>query len=193
MPDEYDLIAALKEGNAQAFSLLFKAFYRDMVLFGGTYLPQQTVCEDIVQSIFLKLWNERATLVIETSLKSYLLRAVRNACLDEIRHRNIVLEHESYVLSSLRPDDLVDTGSYVLYSELQRHLRRALERMPEAYHEAFAMNRFEGLKYREIAGKLNVSERTVEVRIGKAIDFLRKYLQEFLVAAGGFVLQCGLW
>jgi RNA polymerase sigma-70 factor (ECF subfamily) len=193
MPDEYDLIAALKEGNEQAFSLLFNTYYRDMVLFGGNYLPQQDACEDIVQSVFLKLWNERATLVIEKSLKSWLLRAVRNACLDEIRHCNVVLEHESYVLSSLQPDDLIDTENHVLYSELQRHLQRALERMPETYREAFELNRFEGLKYREIAGKLNVSERTVEDRIGKAISFLRKYLQEFLTAIGWIVLWSGLW
>ncbi|MDR2121414.1 MAG: RNA polymerase sigma-70 factor [Tannerella sp.] len=193
MSDEYDLIAALKEGNVQAFSLLFNTYYRDMVLFGGNYLPQQEACEDIVQSIFLKLWHERATLAVETSLKSYLLQAVRNACLDEIRHRHIVLEHESYVLSGLRPDDLADTGNYILYSDLQRHLHRALERMPEVCREAFELNRFEGLKYREIAGKLHVSERTVEVRIGKAIDFLRKYLREFLAAAGWIIFRGGLW
>jgi RNA polymerase sigma-70 factor (ECF subfamily) len=193
MPDEYDLIAALKGGNAQAFSLLFNTYYRDMVLFGGTYLPQQAVCEDIVQSVFLKLWSERATLVIDTSLKSWLLRAVQNACLDEIRHRNIVFDHESYVLSSLRPDDLADTENYVLYSELQRHLHRALKRMPEAYREAFELNRFEGMKYREIAGQLNVSERTIEERIGKAIRFLRKYLQEFLALTGWVIFLYGLW
>ncbi|MDR1602061.1 MAG: RNA polymerase sigma-70 factor [Tannerella sp.] len=193
MLDEHGLTAALKEGNEQAFSLLFNAYYKDMVLFGGKFLPQQDACEDIVQSIFLKLWHERATLVIDTSLKSWLLRAVRNACLDEIRHRNIVLEHESYVLSSLRPDDLADTENVILYSDLQRHLQRALERMPEASREAFELNRFEGLKYREIAVRLNVSERTVEERIGRAIGFLRKYLREFLAAAGWIILLCGLW
>jgi RNA polymerase sigma-70 factor (ECF subfamily) len=193
MPNEYDLIAALKEGNEQAFSLLFNTYYRDMVLFGGTFLPQQALCEDIVQSIFLKLWSGRATLLIDTSLKSWLLRAVRNACLDEIRHRNIVLEHESYVLANSHPDDLADAGNYILYSDLQHHLQRALERMPEGYREAFELNRFEGMKYSEIAGKLNVSERTIESRIGKAISFLRKYLKEFLTVAFGLIFRNGLW
>jgi RNA polymerase sigma-70 factor (ECF subfamily) len=179
MPDERFLIAELNKGNAKAFSLLFNIWYKDMVLYGGNFLPDQAACEDIVQSVFLKLWSERATLDIETSLKSYLLKAVRNACLDEIRHRHIVLEHESSVLSGNPSVDWADPGSYILYSDLQKHLHRALKRMPAACREAFELNRFEGLKYREIAEKLNVSERTVEVRISKAIDLLRIDLREF--------------
>jgi RNA polymerase sigma-70 factor (ECF subfamily) len=180
MPDEHHWIAELKQGSRQAFSLLFTTYYKDMVLFGGTFLPEQAVCEDIVQSIFLRLWSERTSLLIETSLKSYLLRAVRNACLDEIRHRNIMQEYENQALTNCVSDDLVDTENYILYSDLQSHLHQALAQMPDLYREAFELNRFEDLKYREIAEKLNVSERTVEVRISKAIDLLRKYLREFL-------------
>jgi RNA polymerase sigma-70 factor (ECF subfamily) len=180
MPDELYWIAELKQGNKHAFSLLFTTYYKDMVLFGGNFLPDQATCEDMVQSIFSKLWSERAMLSVETSLKSYLLKAVRNACLDEIRHRNIMQEHESHVASCGVSDDLTDTENYILYSDLQKHLHHALERMPKAYREAFELNRFEGLTYREIAEKLNVSERTVEIRISKAIDFLRKQLREFL-------------
>jgi RNA polymerase sigma-70 factor (ECF subfamily) len=180
MLDEQYLIAELKQGGKEAFSLLFKTYYKDMVLFGGNFLPDRATCEDIVQSIFLKLWSERATLLIDTSLKSYLLQAVRNACLDEIRHLKIRHEHENYVLSNQASDDMVDTEHYILYSDLQKHLHQALGKLPEAYREAFELNRFDGLKYREIAKKLNVSERTVEVRISKAIDLLKIYLREFL-------------
>jgi RNA polymerase sigma-70 factor (ECF subfamily) len=175
-----DGIAELKKGNAQAFSLIFNTYYKDMVLFGGNFLPEQTVCEDIVQSIFLKLWRDRTELVIETSLKSYLLKAVRNACMDEIRHRHIVLEYASHAPPDKLSNDLVDTGNYILYSDLQKHLHQALEKLPKSYREAFELNRFEGLKYREIAEKLKVSERTIEVRISKSIGLLRKYLHEFL-------------
>jgi RNA polymerase sigma-70 factor (ECF subfamily) len=118
-----------------------------------------------------------------------LLRAVRNACLDEIRHRNIILEHENHVLSNHASEDLADTENYILYSDLQKHLHHALAQMPETYREAFELNRFDGLKYREIAEKLNVSERTVEVRISKAIDLLRKYLREFLAGLFLFIIH----
>jgi RNA polymerase sigma-70 factor (ECF subfamily) len=181
MFDERDLIARLNEGNREAFSLLFRAYYKDLVLFGGNFLPgDKDTCEDAVQSVFLKLWNDRRTVVIETSLKSYLLKAVRNACLDELRHRDVVHEHELYVQATRLADEM-DTENHILYSDLQRHLQIALDKIPQLCREAFEMNRFEGLKYREIAERLQLSERTVEDRIAKAIDLLRKYMKEFLI------------
>ena len=76
----------------------------------------------------------------------------------------------------------IDTENYILYSDLYDHLREALDKLPIACREAFEMSRFEQLKYKEIAVKLNVSERTVEVRVGKALGLLRHYLRDFLSA-----------
>jgi RNA polymerase sigma-70 factor (ECF subfamily) len=181
MPDELYLFAGLKQGNKEAFSLLFKAYYKDLVLFGGNFLPDRAACEDIVQSVFLKLWNDRATLHITFSLKSYLLKSVYNACLDEIRHRNIIQKHESYSSYTNNILNEADTGNYILYSDLQKYLHKVLEQMPESYKEAFILSREDGLKYREIAEKLHISERTVEARISKALDLLRKHLKEFFI------------
>lgn len=176
---EYFVLSALKQDSKEAFSLLFQTYYTDLVLFGGNFLKDRTSCEDIVQSIFLKLWNDRKSIQIETSLKSYLLKAVRNSCLDEFRHLEIVRQYESgYENTTL---DSYDTENYVLYSDLHDHLYRALDQVPELYREAFELNRFEGLKYREIAEKLNVSERTVEVRVSKTLELLRKYLKDFFL------------
>jgi RNA polymerase sigma-70 factor (ECF subfamily) len=178
--NEQILLDKLKQGDKESFSLLYTTYYKDLVLFGGHFLPDRIACEDIVQSVFLKLWKDRKAVEIETSLKSYLLKAVRNSCLDEIRHKHIVYEHESYMLSNTLLHNL-DTEHYVLYSDLQEHLEKALRRLPGTYREAFELNRFEGLKYREIADRLEVSERTVEVRISKAIELLKKYMKEFLM------------
>lgn len=186
--EEQILLAGLRKGDNKAFSRLFTAYYKDLVLFGGNFLPDREVCEDIVQSVFLRLWNDRASLTIETSLKSYLLRSVRNSCLDELRHRDIVHQHEAYTLSANVLED-ADTEHYILYSDLARHLDEALAGLPEAYREAFEMNRFEGLKYKEIATRLNVSERTVEVRIGKALEMLRVLLKDFLLVSMAFIIK----
>lgn len=187
--EEQILLVGLRKGNNKAFSQLFTAYYKDLVLFGGNFLPDRAMCEDIVQSVFLRLWNDRASLQIETSLKSYLLRSVRNSCLDELRHRDIIHQHETYTLSVNVLED-VDTEHYILYSDLSRHLEEALGELPEVYREAFEMNRFEGLKYKEIAARLDVSERTVEVRIGKALELLRILLKEFLMMASmAFIIK----
>lgn len=171
------LLSALRQDNKEAFSLLFQKYYTDLVLFCGNFVRDKSSCEDIVQSIFLKLWNDRKSIRIETSLKSYLLRAVRNSCFDEFRHLEIVRQYESDPDHSVL--DSYDTENYILYSDLSAHLQQALDQLPAAYREAFEMNRFEGLKYREIADRLNVSERTVEVRVGKALEMLRKLLKDF--------------
>lgn len=171
------LLSALRQDNKEAFSLLFQKYYTDLVLFCGNFVRDKSSCEDIVQSIFLKLWNDRKSIRIETSLKSYLLRAVRNSCFDEFRHLEIVRQYESDPDHSML--DSYDTENYILYSDLSAHLQQALDQLPAAYREAFEMNRFEGLKYREIAVRLNVSERTVEVRVGKALEMLRKLLKDF--------------
>jgi len=183
---EYFVMSALRQDSKEAFSLLFQTYYTDLVLFCGNFVKDKDSCEDIVQSIFLKLWNDRKNIQIEISLKSYLLKAVRNSCLDEFRHIEIVRQYETEYGSSVL--DNYDTENYILYSDLYTHLSRALEKIPDLYKEAFVLNRFEGLKYREIAEKLNVSERTVEVRVSKTLDLLRKQLKDFFV----FLISIGI-
>jgi RNA polymerase sigma-70 factor (ECF subfamily) len=177
---EQNLLIELKRGNKEAFTILFRKYYKDLVLFGGSILRDRVKCEDIVQNIFLKLWTERENIEIEKSLKSFLIRSVQNSCLDELRHKQVVRDHELYV-EAFNYFDCLDTENYVLYSELHDKLNTALEKIPETYRDAFQMNRFEGLKYKEIAERLQVSERTVEVRISKAISMLRTYLKEYLL------------
>jgi RNA polymerase sigma-70 factor (family 1) len=181
MSEELYLLAELKNGSKVAYTLLFRQYYKDLVLFGGNFLFDKSRCEDIVQNVFLKLWSDREILQIKTSLKSFLLRSVQNACLDELRHKNVVREHESYTEAFSTLDDL-GTENYVLYSDLHDKLQDALSKLPEDCREAFEMNRFNDLKYKEIAQRLNVSERTIEVRIGKAIGLLRLHLKEFFIA-----------
>lgn len=178
------LLSALKQDNKDVFSFLFKTYYKDLVLFCGNYIGDQATCEDIVQSVFVKLWKDRHRLTIELSIKSYLLKAVKNSCFDEYRHNEIVKRHEAQYQES----ENYDTENYILYSDLYSHLNKALEKIPTQYREAFKLNRFNGVKYKEIAEILNVSERTVEVRIGKALELLRAYLKEFLLVILSVVL-----
>ncbi len=180
MKEESYLLVELKKGNKEAFTLLFHKYYKDLVLFGGNFLRDKVRCEDIVQNLFLKIWTDREEIYIESSLKSFMLRSVQNSCLDELRHRQVMHQHEIYTMAFAEADAL-DTENYILYSDLHGHLEEALKRLPTTYREAFEMNRVDGLKYREIAEKLHVSERTIEVRIGKALSLLRNHLKDFFV------------
>lgn len=111
--------------------------------------------------------------------KSYLLKAVRNYCLDELRHRRIIDEHIAYELKS-DSIDIDTTENYILYSDLCRQLKNALEQLPPQEREVFEMSRLENIKYQEIANRLNISVRTVEVRISKALKQLRILLKDFI-------------
>jgi RNA polymerase sigma-70 factor (ECF subfamily) len=172
------LLSGLKKGDTDAFSLLCTTYYKDMVIFGRSYLSELEICEDIVQSVFMKLWSDRESIEIETSFKSYLLVSVRNRCVDEIRRRDIVHEYQLYVLPGRRNEEL-KTENDILHSDLCYHLEKALCKLPRINREAFVLNRFNGLKYREIAHRLNISERKVETCIEKALTSLRKRLKEF--------------
>lgn len=178
--DEALLLSQLNGGNKEAYTYLFKLHYRDLVLFAGSYLNNLDICEDIVQAVFMQLWEEHETLKVDTCLKAYLLNVVKNRCIDYTRHLHVEDRYQLHLLASTDIEDF-DTENYILYSNLQDHLADALSRLPVLYKEAFVLNRMDGLKYTEIAKHLQVSERTVEVRIGKALGLLRLYLKDFLL------------
>lgn len=178
--NEQSLLVELRTGKESAFSSIFSFYYRDLVLFAGNFIKDMAVCEDIVQNIFLKLWDNRRDFEIGISLKSYLLKSVQNSCMDEIRHRKVVEEHFAYSYRSGVLDSY-DTENYILYSDLNEKLQQALSLLPEKERKTFELSRFEKLKYHEIAVKLGVSERTVEVRVSKAIRMLRILLRDYFI------------
>jgi RNA polymerase sigma-70 factor, ECF subfamily len=186
--NENNLVSDILQGDKSAFSLIFRHYYADMVLFAHTFVKDQAVSEEIAQEAFVKLWENRQTIVITSSLKSFLLKSIQNRCLDHLKHSVIKNRYESSVLQNNCILEN-DTENYVLYSELQDGLEKAIGQMPEEISSVFRMNRFEGRTYAEIARDLNVSVRTIEVRMGKALTFLRKNLKDYLVT---LVILAGL-
>lgn len=173
-----ELTAKLIEGDEQAFSALFNQYYSDLVLFAHTFLRNRQSAEEIVQDVFMKLWENRRSLIIISSLKSFLLKSVQNRCIDLIRHNRVKNQTGMPLNSSLFEND---TEHYILYSELEKQLEKALKELPEELSWVFRMNRFEGKTYSEIAEAGNVSVRTIEVRIGRALALLRDKLKDYLI------------
>lgn len=179
MHDEQLIVVEMQKGDQHAFSKLFRKYYRDLVLFAGNFIPEKSVCEDIAQSVFVTIWEKKADIDERLSFRAYLLKAVRNSCMDELRHRKVINEHEKY--SAAFGDFAgLSTEQFVLHSELIEQLESTLAKLPEKHREAFELSRVKGMKYKDIAHQLNISERTVEVWMAKTIQLLRLYLKDFL-------------
>lgn len=183
------LVSKLKTGDYSAFSNIFTAYYSDLILFAFRFTRDMDNAEELVQETFVRLWEEHETLNISVSLKSYLLKTVQNRCLDWLRHKKVMQAHNSFVLEST-PQVRYDTDSYVLYSELEKQIEDALLLLPEEISATFKMNRYKGLKYTEIAKIMDVSVRTIEVRVGKALHILRNCLKDYLLFTGIIYISC---
>lgn len=173
---EQILLGKLADGDTGAFTAIFEAYYKDLVMFAFTFTKNSNNAEEIVQEVFVRLWENRSDVRQYGSLKSFLLKSIQNLCIDEIRHRKV---REDYAGDSeIHQLYINDTEDYILYTDLQNRLDDLLAQMPDEMAQTFRMNRFDGLKYQEIAQQLKVSLRTVESRIGKALQILRQALKD---------------
>jgi RNA polymerase sigma-70 factor (ECF subfamily) len=146
------------------------------------FVGDPDVAEEIVQDLFYTLWEKRMELQINTSVKSYLFSAVHNRCLKFIEHRNVEQKYRSYYLQHESEIDSEPFDSANV-TEMQQIINKTLDSLPERCGRIFRLNRFEGLKYHEIANKLSISVKTVEANMGKALKILRKNLKEFVEVA----------
>lgn len=178
-PLEKTLLKRFREGDQDAFTVIFKTYYKDMVLFAMNFTREAEISEEIVQDTFVRFWDERGTITIDHSLKSWLLRCVQNRCIDWIRHKKIRQKYQDEISITLETFEY-NTDNYVINSELEDILKIALGKLPPEVYEAYCLSRYKGLKYKDIAAKQKVSARTVEVRIGKALTLLREELKDYL-------------
>lgn len=166
----------------QSFEIAFKAFFKGLHSYAQAILKEPETAEEIVQSVFLKLWEKRETLDINSSLKAYLYRSVYHDCLNYIKHQQVKRkhwEHAHYEMTQGKPEEV---GEQIKdqENELYERLQLALEKLPEKCRMVFNLSRFEELKYQEIANRLGISIKTVEAHMGKALKTLRVELAEFL-------------
>lgn len=161
------------------FEKLFKLHYSALCAYARMFLNDVDAAEDMVQEVFLKMWNSRDSLEIRTNLKSYLFRAVRNSCLNRISHLNIRQEYLNYQEREAREEE-GQFSDVAVVSELEERIRQSIEALPIERRRIFVLSRYEGLKYKEIAEQLQISVKTVENQMGKALQFLREKLVDYL-------------
>ena len=175
---ELFLYQEMKSGKEYAFDFFFNYYYPGLCVYAQNIIsiPQQEA-KDLVQDVFVKFWNDREKTDIRFSIRSYLFVSVKNKCFDLHRKRTADLK----VLEITKDFDITDESfdTYVL-SELESLFNRSLEKLPERCREVFELSRFHGLKNREIAAKLNLSEKTVENQVTKALHILKEELKDYL-------------
>lgn len=179
---EKDLWSLLQQGNMYAYELFFRRYYVSLCGFATRYVQEPDAAEEIVQGIFVKLWENRSRIFIETSLKSYLFRTTYNKCHNHLSHARVKSKYLSMALEAYARNEAIHDPVYdsLAYKELNDKITEAIEKLPSECKRIFKMSRFDGMKYAEIAAQLNISVKTIETQISRALSRLRKELKEWI-------------
>lgn len=176
--DDRELLARLRAGETSAFDAIFRANYALLVRVAESMLRERAMAEEIVQDVMLELWRRREALEVTESVRGYLLQATRNRSLNALRHRAIEKRSEPQLIEGTARG--TPTDSAARESEIAAALQGAISELPDRCRQVFELSRVEGLKYAEIATRLGISVKTVEVQMGKALRILRERLRPWL-------------
>ena len=175
------------EKRYEQFRLVFEEYYVALSNFAYTYTKDKAVSEDIVQEVFLRIWEKRPDLIGNSSIRFYMYTAVRNNCLTHLQHSKRILS-----LHSVRLENSVSVLPAVSSDEkpadLMPMIQRALSLLPPKCKEVFLLSRMGNLSYKEIAKTLGISVKTVDNQVGKAMKILRNFVKEHKL----FLLLWGL-
>jgi RNA polymerase sigma-70 factor (ECF subfamily) len=161
----------------KSFETVFSAYYPALVSYANTLVKDMDEAEDLVQQVYIRLWEKRESIEIHTSQRAFLYKAVYHACLNRIKQQKVrsnfaqtipIYAHVDFEYEKLEQ------------KELRKRLDAAIDLLPEQCGKIFKMSRYEHLKYQEIAEQLGLSIKTVENQMGKALKILRQQLKEYL-------------
>ena len=186
--DEHTLLQEIKRGNTEAFEYLFRSYYPRLRGYAARFINDEETVRDLLQDSFLRFWEKRKSLE-SVSLTALLFIMVRNACLNYLKHLQLTGQQSLDYLQELSGSEglyILDFGANpeheLLYDELRSQIRQALNSLPARSQEIFLMSRHEGMKNREIAERLQISEKAVEKHISRVLKALSAFrLLSFLV------------
>lgn len=176
---EQKMIVSVREGSENAFEMIFRTYYQPLCRYAYSFLNDKEEAEEVVQSTFIQIWEKKAGMDIQSSLKSYLYRMVRNACLNVIKHEKVKQQHAVYTVA-FGESTHESVHEAVAGKELELKIFEAMKHLPDQCRTVFQLSRFEELKYAEIAEQLQISVKTVENQMGKALRIMREHLKEYL-------------
>ena len=174
-----ELLRRLRLGDERALELVFRAHYPSMVTVVRRIVFAPDVAEELVQDVFFKLWTKRENLAEIDALKTYLYRAARNTALNHLRRLKLEQAHEEREAAKGEPATTESTDDSATAGELTDAVHAAINRLPTRCREIFLLSRDGGLTYAEIARSLEISVKTVETQMGRALKSLRTSLHHF--------------
>lgn len=169
-----EILHRIKSGDKTGLTILYNSFCKPLLVFSYNLLKDKELCEEIVQDVFIEIWNRRFEIEIKVSLQSYLYAAVRYKIFAEFR-KDKAIRVELY-------DDINSRLQYstpetrMIHEELEEQVRRLISSLPDKCQLVFNMSRNEELTHKEIAERLDISVRTVETHISNALKLLRNSL-----------------
>jgi RNA polymerase sigma-70 factor (ECF subfamily) len=178
--DDSVLIQRLQKQDEAAFEQVFKTYYKNLHGYAFTMIKDEAAAEETVQQVFFKLWERTENLSISGSVQAYLYRAVYNESLNYLKHQKVRTRHQLFV-KHRREESTEGSSKGIHVKELEAKISAALNELPEQCRTVFQLSRFEELRYKEIADHLQISVKTVENQMGKALKLLRSKLADFLI------------
>lgn len=165
--------------NKDEFKQLFTRWFNPLCNYAYTIIPNRVQVKDVVQDVFMHMWEKRESLHVDGDLKSYLFKSTYYKCIEKIRQHKA----QQRLVAAKKSDDLYHETSlnFLDISEnylLKERINNSVRQLPPKCQEVFLLSRKNGLTYEEIANSLGISKKTVENHVMKALDFLRKNLKK---------------
>ena len=177
---ESNLIENLQKGSNEAFEIIFKTYFSVLTKYAMTFVNTLQEAEDLVEDCFLWIWHKKESITIDSSLRAYLFTLVKHKCLDLKKKEQIKIKYKNQILETHKFDDHHEKPSTLLVKELDEQINDEINKLPNQCRRIFKMNRFEGLKYKEIAEKLDISIATVKTQMSLALTKLKKAFRDYL-------------
>ncbi|MBZ4677164.1 MAG: polymerase sigma-70 factor [Anaerophaga sp.] len=189
---EKGLLSEISDGKESAFRYLFDTYYQVLVAFANRYVEDLDSSRNIVQDVFVGLYDKREIINIHTSLKAHLYQSVRNRALNHLKREKMQREHHGRMQREL--NERTDFDETWAISELEGRIAKVVNDLPSQCRKIFVMSRQDGIPNSDIAEQLSISKRTVETQISKALKRIREdlkahgYLTLFTLIIGWFVM-----
>jgi len=180
------LLIDLKKGNEEAFTLIFNVYFLRLCRFALTYVIDESTAKNIVQDVFIKLWETRQYINENKSILAYLLTITRNSCLDHLKHKLVEHKYQNQLLKDQSELELNYNALKRLeidlldYQEIEQIIEKTLRTLPPQCQHVFKLSRFDNLSNAEIAEKLDIGIKAVEANITRALVIFRKELKDYL-------------